>query len=105
MPVQVGIMVSIAFGLVIAGTVALGFELATQRRASFSLLRVPAPGLVAVLPFLIITAPFIILRNTVRGRRIEGRPMGFVACALFVVAGWSAASGSALTRLFTVFLA
>jgi hypothetical protein len=32
----------------------------------------------ASLPLIAFGAPFIILRNTVRGRRIEGRPIGIV---------------------------
>lgn len=105
MPLHYGIMLSIALGIACAGAVSIGFELLTRRRASFRLLGVNGPALVPVMAFLIVCAPFIILRNTVRGRQIEGRPMGFVFAALFVAVGWSAASGSALSRLFTAILA
>ena len=39
-------------------------------------------------------APFLIVRNTVRGRRIEGRNFGFAALAAIVAGFWSLLSGS-----------
>ena len=38
-------------------------------------------------------APFIILRNTVRGRRFERRPIPFVMIATIIACGWSLMSG------------
>jgi hypothetical protein len=39
------------------------------------------------------SAPFIILRNTLRGRKIEGRPMPFVMLATVIACGWGLLSG------------
>jgi hypothetical protein len=41
----------------------------------------------------VFSAPFIILRNTLRGRRIERRPMPFVMLATIVAGLWSLAAG------------
>jgi hypothetical protein len=104
MPAHPGILFSIAFGLAMAGAVALGYEILTRRKASFRLLGLAPRTLVATVPFLVVTAPFIILRNTLRGRRIEGRPLIAVAVALSLAASWSAASGSAIAQLLSTLL-
>lgn len=80
-------------GFAFAGLLASAFELFTARRASFSLLSKGGVLAVACLPILALSAPFIILRNTVRGRRIEGRPVVFVTLATVLAGGWSLASG------------
>ncbi len=51
------------------------------------------PVALASLPILAFGAPFIILRNTVRGRRIERRPVPFVMLATMLACGWSLVSG------------
>jgi hypothetical protein len=45
-------------------------------------------------PLLIFAAPFLIIRNTIRGRRIEGRPVAFVALATVIAGFWSLMSGT-----------
>ena len=58
-------------------------------------------GLVALasLPLLAFGAPFIILRNTVRGRRLEGRPIPFVMLATILACGWGLVSGRVVLDL------
>ena len=51
------------------------------------------PFALACVPVLVFSAPFIILRNTLRGRRFERRPMGFVFAATLVACFWSLMSG------------
>ena len=46
------------------------------------------------MPFLIFAAPFIIMRNTIRGRRIEGRNFGFAMMAAVLAGFWSLMSGT-----------
>lgn len=41
----------------------------------------------------IFAGPFIIMRNTLRGRRIEGRPLGWVVMASAVASLWSFCTG------------
>ncbi|WP_353182080.1 DUF6949 family protein [Bosea sp. (in: a-proteobacteria)] len=93
---------SLLLGFAFAGLLASAFELFTARRADFKLLQ--AGGLVAVasVPVVVFSAPFLILRNTVRGRRIEGRPFMFVMLASMVAAVWSMASGRVVLDLLHV---
>ena len=46
------------------------------------------------MPFLVFAAPFIIMRNTIRGRMIEGRRVQFVAAATVIAGFWSMMSGT-----------
>ncbi|MEH3148213.1 MAG: hypothetical protein PGN34_23440 [Methylobacterium frigidaeris] len=84
---------TLVLGLAFAGLLASAFELLTARRASFGLLRTGGLAAFAFVPVLAFVAPFIILRNTVRGRRIEGRPIPFVMLATMIACGWSLVSG------------
>ncbi|MEO1066299.1 MAG: hypothetical protein AAFW47_02845 [Pseudomonadota bacterium] len=43
--------------------------------------------------FCAFAGPFIIMRNTLRGRRIEGRPVGWVVAASAIATIWSFCSG------------
>lgn len=87
-------LVTILVGFAFAGALASMFEALTARRASFNLLLGKGPMVVASLPVLAFSAPFIIMRNTVRGRRYEDRPIGFVMAATIIAGLWSLASGS-----------
>ena len=48
----------------------------------------------AAVPFLIFSAPFIIMHNTTRGARIEGRSFGFAMLATVLAGLWSLMSGT-----------
>ncbi|POR54114.1 DUF6949 family protein [Bosea psychrotolerans] len=89
-------------GFAFAGLLASAFELFTTQRADFRLLQ--AGGLVAVasVPVVVFSAPFLILRNTVRGRRIEGRPFIFVMLASMIASLWSMASGRVVLDLLHI---
>ena len=84
---------TLCIGLALSGLLASAFELLAARRASFALLARGGLSAVAALPLLAFSAPFIILRNTVRGRRIEGRPFPFVMLATMIACGWGLVSG------------
>jgi len=88
-------LLDLAIGFAVAGLLCSGYQLLTLQPASFRLLHEPERNraLVAV-PFLLFAAPFIIVRNTVRGARIEGRNFGFATLAAFLAGFWSLMSGS-----------
>ncbi|GJE26051.1 DUF6949 family protein [Methylobacterium organophilum] len=92
-PSSIESLQTLCIGLALAGLLASAFELVTERRASFTLLEKGGVFAVAALPMLAFSAPFIILRNTLRGRRIERRPMPFVMIATMIACGWSLVSG------------
>ena len=84
---------ALGLGFAFAGLLASAFELFTERQASFRLLQKGGVVAVASVPILVFSAPFIILRNTVRGRRLERRPVGFVMLATMLACFWSLMSG------------
>jgi hypothetical protein len=44
-------------------------------------------------PLVVFTAPFLIIRNTVRGQRRERRPIHYVMLATMIACLWSLACG------------
>jgi hypothetical protein len=84
---------ALALGFAFAGLLASTFELMTERRASFHLLQAGGVVALASVPVVVFSAPFIILRNTVRGRRFERRPFHFVMIATIIACFWSLMSG------------
>jgi hypothetical protein len=84
---------ALALGFAFAGLLASGFEFVAERRASFSLLRTGDLLALACVPLVVFSAPFIILRNTVLGRRMERRPLLSVVAAAVIACVWSLLSG------------
>jgi hypothetical protein len=86
---------ALLIGFAIAGLISTGYQLVTERPASFRLLEQgPHPSTFAAIPFLVFAAPFIIMRNTIRGRRIERRRFELVMVATVVAGIWSLMSGT-----------
>lgn len=90
---------ALVIGFAFAGLLASAFELFTTRRADFKLLEAGGLRAVASVPVIVFSAPFLILRNTVRGRQVEGRPFVFVMLAGMIAALWSLASGRVVLDL------
>jgi len=86
---------ALAIGFAVAGACASAYRLIWQHFPSFRLLEIgPLPTRLAAVPLLAFSAPFIIMRNTLRGRRIEHRPAAFVMIATVIAGLWSLMSGS-----------
>ena len=90
---------TLCIGLALAGLLASAFEFVTAQKASFRVLEEGGVFALAALPMLAFTAPFIILRNTLRGRRLEHRPIPFVMLATMIACGWSLLSGRVAIEL------
>jgi hypothetical protein len=84
---------ALGLGFALAGLLASAFELFTRHRASFRLLQGGDLLALACVPLVVLTAPFIILRNTILGRRLERRPVSFVFAATVIACFWSMMSG------------
>ena len=92
---------ALAIGFAVAGLISTGYQLFTERPASFRLLEQgPQAAAFAAIPFLVFAAPFIIMRNTIRGRRIERRRFEFVAVATVIAGVWSMMSGTVVVMAF-----
>jgi hypothetical protein len=93
---------ALAIGFAFAGLLASGYQAATSRPASFRLLqRGPHPAAFAAVPFLVFAAPFIIMRNILRGRPIEGGRLWVVMSATMVAGFWSLMSGTVAIAMLT----
>lgn len=88
---------SLCIGFSLAGALVSGYQAFLERPAGFGLLRhgVMSKAFAAV-PFLVFAAPFIIMRNTLLGRRIERRRFEFVMMATVLAGFWSLMSGTFL---------
>lgn len=86
---------SICIGFALAGALVNGYQALAQRPAGFGLLQDGvAPKTFAAVPFLVFAAPFIIMRNTLRGIRVESRRVEFVMMATVIASFWSMMSGT-----------
>ena len=82
-----------------------GRRLFSRHFPSFRLLEMgPVPARFAAIPLLIFSAPFIIMRNTVRVRRLEGLDAEVVMLASLVAGLWSLMSGTVVVLALQTFL-
>jgi hypothetical protein len=94
---------SLAIGFAIAGLCSSGYRLFARHFPSFRLLEMgPFTARFAAIPLLMFSAPFIIMRNTLRGRRIEGRRAEFVLAATVIAGLWSLMSGTVVVMALQV---
>lgn len=94
-PESIQSFIAVGIGFAFAGALASLYQTVAQRPASFKLLETrPAPVALAAVPFLIFAAPFIIMRNTVRGAQLEDRRFQFVMIATVLAGFWSMMSGT-----------
>ncbi len=90
-------LLALALGFAVAGLIASAYRLATSRLPSFSMLSAgPSTTTLAMVPVLVLAAPFLIMRNTLRGRQQEGRRFEFVFMATLIAGFWSLMSGMVL---------
>lgn len=99
-PEALNSLFALLLGFALAGALTSGYQAFVQRPAGFGLLAGGArPGTIAAVPFLVFAAPFIIMRNTVRGRQIESRRFEFVMMATILAGLWSMMSGTFVLML------
>ena len=94
-PYALNSLFSLCLGYAFAGALASGYQAMAERPAGFGLLgKGVAPKTFAAVPFLVFAAPFIIMRNTLRGAGIERRRFEFVMMATVLAGFWSLMSGT-----------
>jgi hypothetical protein len=97
-------VIVLLIGFSVAGSLATGYQLVTERPLSFRLLNGgPQPLTFLAIPVLTFAAPFVIMRNVMRGRRIQSRRFEFVMLATLVAGLWSLFSGTVVVTAFTAF--
>ena len=93
-------LMALAMGFAIAGLLSSGYQLLTLQPASFGVLHEGERNkALAAIPFLLFAAPFIIIRNTLRGARNGGRNFGFAMMAALVAGLWSLLSGTVVVMV------
>jgi len=96
-PESVQMLLSVALGFAIAGLCSSAYQLATDRLPTFGMISTgPSAAAVAAVPLLMLSAPFLIMRNTLLGRQQEGRRFEFVFLATVIAGFWSLMSGIVL---------
>ena len=86
---------SLAIGFALAGLLASGYQALAQRPAGFGLLNEGVvPKAFAAVPFLVFAAPFIIMRDTLVGAKVERHRFEFVMMATIIAGFWSLMSGT-----------
>jgi hypothetical protein len=94
-PDQIHAIFALGLGFAIAGLLATGYQAATERPVSFRLLdRGPSAAAFAAIPLLAFAAPFIIMRNTIRGRSLTTGRFQVALLATIVAGFWSLMSGT-----------
>jgi hypothetical protein len=94
-PEAINSFFALALGFAVAGLCASAYCLFSTHFPSFRLLEVgPMAARFAAIPLLMFSAPFIIMRNTLRGRRLEGRRVEVVMVATVIAGLWSLMSGT-----------
>jgi hypothetical protein len=94
-PEAVNSLFSLCIGFAFAGVLASGYQAFARRPAGFGLLNEGVvPQAFAAVPFLVFAAPFIIMRNTLAGVKVERRRFEFVMMATIIAGFWSLMSGT-----------
>ena len=94
-PEALNSFLSLFIGFALAGALASGYQYMAERPAGFALLQEGiTPHRFAAVPFLVFAAPFIIMRNTLRGIQIDQRRFEFVMLATVIAGFWSLMSGT-----------
>ena len=80
-------------GFVSAGIIGSFYQLVTSQAPQFRVsYETFLAGFGSIL-FCCFTAPFIIMRNAIRGRRIEQRPVGWLFASAAIAVMWSVCTG------------
>jgi hypothetical protein len=87
-------------GLAAGGIVVSGYRLMTNRAASFQTRPESAVGAFAQAVVLMFGGPLVLMRNAIRGRLIEHRPLGFLAASTVIASLWCFFCGVFLVNLF-----
>jgi hypothetical protein len=103
-PEPVQSLIALVLGFAVAGLASSGYRLVTSRLPTFELLNGGARATtVAAVPVLVFAAPFLIMRNTLLGRRQERRRFQFVFGATLIAGLWSLSSGTVVVMALRAF--
>ena len=87
-------------GFVCAGILASLYQMVSHRPAGFRVVMHTFPGVLITLILCTFAGPFIIMRNALRGWRIENRHIAWLFGSSAIASIWSACSGVFLLNMF-----
>ncbi|WP_436637038.1 DUF6949 family protein [Microbaculum sp. FT89] len=90
-------------GLVAGGVTVSGYRLVTNAQPSFQARPTTATGAFGQVLVLVFGGPLVLMRNAVRGRLIEHRPVGFLVATTVISSLWCFFSGVFLAHLLGQF--
>ncbi len=97
-------LIVLFIGFAVAGSLASAYQLVTERPLSFRLLNGGAQLVTFLaIPVLTFAAPFVIMRNLIRGSRVERSRFAFVMLATVLAGFWSLMSGTVVVTAFNAF--
>jgi hypothetical protein len=82
-----------AAGFVAAGLLSSFYQLVTASPVRFEMSSDRMVAGVAQVILLMFTGPVVLMRNAIRGRIIERRPLGWLVASAAIAAAWSLCSG------------
>lgn len=86
-------------GFVAAGLLGSFYQLVTSKPPQFKLEFSGLTSAFTTVCMVFFAGPFILMRNALRGRRIEGRPLGWLAASTCIAVMWSSLSGMFFLQL------
>lgn len=89
-------------GFVAAGVIGSAYQYLTNQPPRFNVAVEGVAGIVGYTGFCLFAGPFIIMRNAIRGRRIENRPLGWFVASSTIAGMWSLGSGLLLIQLILI---
>ena len=98
-PATIANLYALVLGFATAGLLASAYHVCAQKPLSFRLLGDRPSAALACVPLLTFGAPFVIMRNTVRGRLKEGRRFEYAMIATILACFWSLMSGTVIVSI------
>ncbi|POF31638.1 DUF6949 family protein [Roseibium marinum] len=80
-------------GFVAAGVLGSLYQLVTREPPRFNFAGESVMAFLTGVVMCIFAGPFIIMRNAIRGRRMENRPLGWLVASSTIAGMWSMCSG------------
>ncbi len=93
---------SIALGFVLAGLLSSLYQLVTSKPARFEMQAETIVLGIAQTFLIMFAGPAILMRNAIRGRRIEHRHVAWLVASTAIAGAWSLCSGVMLLPFFVV---
>jgi hypothetical protein len=93
----------VTVGLVAGGVTVSGYRLLTNHQPSFQSRPTSAMGAFGQVLVLVFGGPLVLMRNAIRGRLIEHRPVSFLVASTVIASLWCFFSGVFLIHLVDQF--